>query len=184
MEYFIKKGNKSDALLLQLMFALALIPGESRLIKFEDVELKNSQVSINAYKSKKDRTQQLFISQQLYDEIISYKQHLISNNKYQEITRKTIKGDSMIGHFLFWNSRNAIGNKSKCWFNGATPEFKLRPKDLRIAAISDRNAHGSLTEAATLADHRSTKITSSHYIRSAIELNSAMSKQTRSKRLK
>ena len=58
----------------------------------------------------------------------------------------------MVGHFLFWNSRNAIGNKFKSWFNGATPEFKLRPKDMRIAAISDRNAHGSLTEAAALTD--------------------------------
>ena len=55
---------------------------------------------------------------------------------------------------------------------------------MRIAAISDRNAHGSLTEAAALADHRSTKITTSHYIRSAIELNPVMPKQTRSKRLK
>ena len=166
------------------MFALALRPGEARLIKFEDVELKNSQVSIKVYKSKKDRTQQLSISQQLYDEIISYKQHLISNDKYQETTRKTIKGDAVVGHFLFWNFRNAIGIKFKSWFNGATPEFKLRPKDMRIAAISDRNAHGSLTEAAALADHRSTKITTSHYIRSAIELNPVMSKQTRSKRLK
>ena len=71
-----KQRNKLDALLLHLMFALALRPGEARLIKFEDVELKNSQVSIKVYKSKKDRTQQLSISQQLYDEIISYKQHL------------------------------------------------------------------------------------------------------------
>ena len=179
-----KQGNKSDALLLHLMLALALRPGEAKLIKFEDVELKNSQVSIKVYKSKKDRTQQLSISQQLYDEIISYKQHLISNDKYQETTRKTIKGDAVVGHFLFWNSRNALGNKFKGWFNGATPEFKLRPKDTRIAAIRDRNAHGSLTEAAALADHRSTKITTSHYIRSAIELNPVMSKQTRSKRLK
>ena len=90
----------------------------------------------------------------------------------------------MVGYFLFWNSRNEIGNKFKSWFNGATPEFKLRPKDMRIAAISDRNEHGSLTEAAALADHRSTKITTSHYIRSAIEFNSVISKQTRSKRLK
>ena len=91
----------------------------------------------------------------------------------------------MVVHFLFWNSRNAIGNKFKSWFNGATPEFKLRPKDMRIATISDRNAHGSLTEAAALADHRNTKITTSHYIRSAIELNPVMSrKKTRLKIIK
>ena len=41
---------------------------------------------------------------------------------------------------------------------------------MRIATISDRNAHGSLTEAAALTDHRSTKITTSHYIRSAMSL--------------
>ena len=83
------------------MFALELRPVEARLIKFEDVELKNSQVSIKVYKSKKDKTQQLSISQQLYDETINYKQHLISNDKYQETTRKTIKKDAVVGHFLF-----------------------------------------------------------------------------------
>ena len=179
-----KQGNKSDALLLHLMFALALRPGEARLIKFEDVEFKNNQYSIKVYKSKKDRIQQLSISQSLYDEITNYKQQLITSNKYQETSRKTMKGDNVVGHFLFWYSRNVIGNKFKSWFNGAVPEFKLRPKDMRIAAISDRNIHGSLAEAAALADHKSTKITTSHYIRSAIELNPMKSKQTRSKRLK
>ena len=179
-----KQGNKSDALLLHLMFALALRPGEARLIKFEDVEFKNNQYSIKVYKSKKDRIQQLSISQSLYDEITNYKQQLITSNKYQETSRKTMKGDNVVGHFLFWNSRNVIGNKFKSWFNGAVPEFKLRPKDMRIAAISDRNIHWSLAEAAALADHKSTKITTSHYIRSAIELNPMKSKQTRSKRLK
>ena len=166
------------------MFALTLRPGEARLIKFEDVEFKNNQYSIKVYKSKKDRIQQLSISQSLYDEITNYKQQLITSNKYQETSRKTVRGDNVVGHFLFWNSRNVIGNKFKSWFNGAVPEFKLRPKDMRIAAISDRNIHGSLAEAAALADHKSTKITTSHYIRSAIELNPMKSKQTRSKRLK
>ena len=60
------------------------------------------------------------------------------------------------GHFIFNNSRNVIGNKIKSWFEGVIPDFKLRPKDMRIAAISDRNIHGSLVEAAALANHRNT----------------------------
>ena len=46
-----------------------------------------------------------------------------------------------------------------------------------------KNTHGSLAEVAALADHKWTKIKTSHYIRSAIEMNSIKQKQTRSKRL-
>ena len=170
------KGNKVDALLLHLMFALALRPGEARLLKFEDVLINNNQMLFKVYKSKKDRIQQLTISKELYNEIISYKQYLIDENKYVESNRKTSKGDMITGHFIFNNSRNVIGNKFKSWFGGVIPDFKLRPKDMRIAAISDRNIHGSLVEAAALADHRNTAITTGHYTRSALILDSNKSK--------
>ena len=49
----------------------------------------------------------------------------------------------IIRHFIFNNSRNVIGNKFKSWFGGVMSDFELRPKDMRIAAISDRNIHGS-----------------------------------------
>ena len=47
---------------------------------------------------------------------------------------------------------------------------------MRIAAISDRNIHGSLVEAAALADHRNIAITTGHYTRSALILDSNKSK--------
>ena len=50
--------------------------------------------------------------------------------------------------------------------------YKIRTKDMRIAAISGWNAHRILAKAAVLAYHRSAKITTSHYIKSAIEFNS------------
>ena len=64
------KGNKVDALLLHLMFALALRPGEARLLKFEDVLINNNQMLFKVYKSKKGRIQQLTISKEFYNEII------------------------------------------------------------------------------------------------------------------
>ena len=82
------------------MFVLELRHTEARLIKFEDMESKNSNISINVYKSN-ERTQQMSISQQLYDEIMCYRQHLIITNKYQQITRNTIKEDEEEGYFLF-----------------------------------------------------------------------------------
>ena len=163
------------------MFALALRPGEARLLKFEDVLSNNKQMLIKVYKSKKDRTQQLTISKELYNEIMSYKQYLNDKNKYVESNRKTSKGDMITGHFMFNNSRNVIGNKFKSCFGGLIPDFKLRPKDMRIAAISDRNIHGSLIEAAALADHRNTAITTGHYTRSALILNSNKRKQNSKK---
>ena len=44
----------------------------------------------------------------------------------------------------------------------------IRLKDLRISAISNVNTYGSLTQAATLAYHRDTRITREHYTRAAI----------------
>ena len=44
----------------------------------------------------------------------------------------------------------------------------IRPKDLRISAISNVNTYGSLTQAATLENHRDTRITREHYTRAAI----------------
>ena len=73
MKTLSNKGNKVDALLLHLMFALALRPGEARLLKFEDVLINNKQMLFKVYKSKKDRIQQLTISKELHNEIISYK---------------------------------------------------------------------------------------------------------------
>ena len=176
-----RNGKKADALLLHLMFALALRPVEARLLKFEDVLSNNKQMLIKVYKSKKDRTQQLTISKELYNEIMSYKQYLNDKNKYVESNRKTSKGDMITGHFMFNNSRNVIGNKFKSCFGGLIPDFKLRPKDMRIAAISDRNIHGSLIEAAALADHRNTAITTGHYTRSALILDSNKRKQNSKK---
>ena len=82
------------------MFALALRSGEARLLKFEDVLINNNQMLFKVYKSKKDRIQQLTISKELYNEIISYKIYLIDENKYVESNRKTSKGD-MIANILY-----------------------------------------------------------------------------------
>ena len=49
---------------------------------------------------------------------------------------------------------------------------------MRISVISDWNAHRSL------ADNRSTKITTRYYIRSKIEINQITPKLMRSKKLK
>ena len=47
---------------------------------------------------------------------------------------------------------------------------------MRITAISDRNIHGSLVEAAALADHRNTAIITGYYTRSALILDFSKSK--------
>ena len=103
--------GKTDTLFLHLMFVLALRLEETRLIKFEAVESKNSQVSINVYKSKMDRTQPIFYFSAIIWRNNVLKQNLLIANKYQETTRFTIKGDAKWGNFWFWNSRNAIGKK-------------------------------------------------------------------------
>ena len=44
----------------------------------------------------------------------------------------------------------------------------VKPKDLRILAISNVNAHESLIQAATLINYRDTSIANKNYIRNAI----------------
>ena len=61
------------------MLALAIRPGEARLLKFEDVLTLINQMLIKVCKSKIDRIQNITISKDVYIDIISFKQ--ISNRK-------------------------------------------------------------------------------------------------------
>ena len=161
-------GNIQTALLIQIMYSFALRPGEVRYLRFEDVNIVNNNYSFKIYRSKTDRFQSFSISKELYDDVKSYMKNLIETNKYSEEIRMNDKGRKIKGHFLFNKGISSVTKK----FDAAYKKLfanrsKIRPKDIRVSAISDTNKNKTLTEAATLANHKSIKITRDHYLREA-----------------
>ena len=70
------------------MFVQGLKTWEVWLLRFEDVEYID-QPTIKIYDLKKETVKQILISQELYDEIIEYKNKLTVTNKYHTSTRDT-----------------------------------------------------------------------------------------------
>lgn len=177
IEYACRKlydrGLNSDALMLHLMFACSLRPGEVKFLTFENVKAENKNWSIQIYRSKRDSFQTIAIPQSLYNEIIDHKHSLEAVDKYKEETRCTTRDDNITGHFLFDVNRSNLERKFTSGFGGVIDDVKIRPKDLRISSISHKNTHGTLAEAAALADHKNTRVTSNHYTRAALEFDAS-----------
>ena len=162
-------GQIRSAIMVHLLFSLALRPGEVKFLKFEDINMENGIPTIKVYRAKTNRTQSFSISQELLAELNEYKEYLISKNLFIESTRKSNKNLPFTGHFLFQGGKNAVYKEFSSKLNSNLRNNKaIRPKDLRISAISNVNTYGSLTQAATLANHRDTRITREHYTRAAI----------------
>ena len=161
-------GDIQTALLIQIMYSFALRPGEVRYLRFEDVNKVNNNYSFKIYRSKTDRFQSFSISKDLYDDVMSYMRNLINSNKYNEEIRMNDKGRKVNGHFLFNKGISSVTKKFDAAYKKLfANKSKIRPKDIRVSAISDTNRNKTLTEAATLANHKSTKITRDHYLREA-----------------
>ena len=73
------RGKTGDALLVHMMYVLGLKTGEVRLLRFEDVQNEDEPI-IKIYDSKTNTTKQILISQELYEEIIGYKNELCASN--------------------------------------------------------------------------------------------------------
>ena len=117
------------------MYVLGLKTGEIRLLRFEDVE-NESQPIIKIYDSKTNTIKHILISQELYEEIIEFKNELSSSNRYHKSTRETPRDMLDNGHFIFSDSKGSITKKFNSKFKGILKNFNLRPKDLREASIN------------------------------------------------
>ena len=82
------RGKTGDALLVHMMYVLGLKTGEVRLLRFKDVQNEDEPI-IKLYDSKTNTTKHILISQELYEEIIEYKNRLCASNKYKINKRYT-----------------------------------------------------------------------------------------------
>ena len=129
------RGKTGDALLVHMMYVLGLKTGEVRLLRFEDVQNEDEPI-IKIYDSKTNTTKQILISQELYEEIIEYKNRLCASNKYHKTTRDTPRDKHDYGYFMFSNTKGSITKKFYSKFKGILKNFDLKPKDLREASIN------------------------------------------------
>ena len=111
-ETLSKNGKHAESLMIYLMSAFELSPGDVRLLKFEDIAMKNKKSTISIFKLKSNRKQRIPISDSLYKKIMKYQKDLTKNNK-SFMANRTTKTETIDGHFLFKDSKSSIIKKFK-----------------------------------------------------------------------
>ena len=76
---------------------------------------------------------------------MKYQKDLTKNNNCFMANRST-KTETIVGHFLFKDSKSSIIKKFKTKFGGLLNNFDICPKGLRISAINDKESEGSPRE--------------------------------------
>ena len=166
-----RKDNKENALIIHLMYALALRANEISFLRFEDIVKQNREYIANVYRSKTNEKQSIQISKELYDEVMEFKQWKIDNKKYELDTKISPRNIQLpLGHYIISIGTRALENRFKCNFKLGIRDFEIRPKDLRVSAASATNQQSGIASAAKLANHKNTNTTKEYYVRSANQL--------------
>ena len=77
------KGQYEDALLIHIMWSLASRPNEMLTLRFEDFEDKDGQKSVLYYANKKNQRKKFTISEELYAQVMNFKEMKVNNGTYQ-----------------------------------------------------------------------------------------------------
>ena len=164
-------NNKENALIIHLMYALALRANEISFLRFEDIIQQDREYVAQVYRSKTNEKQSIQISKELYDEVMEFKQWKIDNKKYELDSKMTPRNIQLpSGHYIVTIGPRALNDRFRCNFNLDLEGFTIRPKDLRVSAISATNQQSGIASAAKLANHKNIKTTKAHYIRSGNKL--------------
>ena len=82
-------------------------PGDVRLLKFEDIAMKNKQAMISIFKLKSNSKQRMPVSGSLYNKIMKYQKDLTKNNKSFMANRST-KTETIDGYFYLKTQRHQL----------------------------------------------------------------------------
>ena len=160
-----EKGEFEDSLLINIMWCFASRPSEMLTLRFEDFEDKDDQKSVYYYANKKNQRKKFTISNDLYEQVMGFKEMKISQNTYNEKTFITPTGKSIKGHFVFDLTRSKLQKKFSRKFAKLIPGLKSRPKDIRMSSISNEFREHGIQRAASLGQHTSIRTTQKHYTR-------------------
>ena len=120
------------------MYTLGLRTGEVKYLRFEDVKnITNATTKIYDIQKRKEKL--IDISQVIYNKIKKYEKQIKEKNKFFKSIRATPNEASISGYSIFEEWRETIARKFQIKFKGALKNFKLKPKDLRIASILKRS---------------------------------------------
>ena len=161
------KGQYEDALLIHIMWSLASRPNEMLTLRFEDFEDKDGQKSVLYYANKKNQRKKFTISEELYAQVMNFKEMKVSNGTYQIRSFTTPTGKTITGHFVFDLTRSKLQKKFSRKFAKLIPDMKSRPKDIRMSSISNEFREHGIQRASSLGLHTSVKTTQEHYTRIA-----------------
>ena len=70
------------------------------------------------------------------------------------MVNRSTKTETIVGHFLFKDSKSLIIKKFKTKFGGLLNNFDICPKGLRISAINDKESDFSPWETQSLKKRR------------------------------
>ena len=63
------------------------------------------------------------------------------------MANRSTKEETIVGHFLFKDSKSSIIKKFRTKFGGLLKDFDICLKDLRISSLNDKNSEGSPKES-------------------------------------
>ena len=86
------------------------------------------------------------ITESLYKRIFKYQNDLTKNGKCFMANRST-KEETIVGYFLFKDSKSSIIKKLGTKFGGLLKDFDICSKNLRISSLNDKNSEGSPKES-------------------------------------
>ena len=160
-----EKGELEDALLIHIMWSLASRPSEMLTLRFEDFEDINNQKVVYYYANKKNQRKRFTISDELYNQVMEFKEFKLNHDKYKERSFTTPTGRVIEGHFVFDLTRSKLQKRFSRKFSKLIPDLKSRPKDVRMSSISNEMREYGIHKASSLGQHTSIGTTKRHYIR-------------------
>ena len=92
------------------MWSLASKPNEMVTLRFQDFE-DNNQKSLLYYANNKNQRKRITIADDLYEQVIDYKNFKIENGRYHERSLTTSTGKTLTGHFVFDLTRSKLQKK-------------------------------------------------------------------------
>ena len=153
------------------MWSFASRPSEILTLRFEDIEDKANQKSVFYYANKKNQRKKFTISDELYYQVMEFKEHKISNGTYNEKVFITLTDKSIKGHFVFDLTRSILQKKFSRKFAKIIPDLKSRPKDIRMPSILIEFREHGIQRAVSLGQHTLIKTNQKHYTRAVKSLS-------------
>ena len=152
------------------MWSFASRPSEMLTLRFEDFEDKNGQKNCIVLCKQMNQKKRFAISEELYNQVMMFKNMKVNNGKYEERSYTTPTGKLITGHFVFDLTRSKLQKKFSRKYAKLITGLKSRPKDIRMSSISNEFREHGIQKASSLGLHTSVKTTQQHYTRIAKDL--------------